>query len=390
MNETSHLLFLPPELIDQVIRENDGDPPTLRSCALVCRAFLPFTQAYIFSEVELIPDKASRAEQLQHVLVDSPHLRSHIKTLKISDAGIGNWLPRRQILAGILDLLDAVTSFALVFEIRDTSDHWRNLPREIRTAICGLCQRSQLTSLRLMSLRTVTDLAELTQLVASPALTTLCLWDISLPILTEGDLASLNKHLRLNDCRFALTNPTLEGITRWLIEGDSFSDVHRLRVSWSLETSSQLQRLTRASMASLRELILHSHDINTLPQDFSDNLSLSKLKNLRILSVSFVIDASHSEILSRLLAKLLEACPQSLTTLEVDLFVVSHPEIDWAPLASVLTTAQFPALENVKFQAMSRLPASDPSEQRFIEGIQRGFPHLQAQGILGLASRTTI
>ncbi|KAJ6580709.1 hypothetical protein B0H19DRAFT_483906 [Mycena capillaripes] len=101
MNATSHLFLLPPELIDQVIRENDADPPTLRSCALVCRAFLPFAQAGIFSEVELIPDKASRAEQLHHVLVDSPHLRSHIKTLKISDAGPGDWLSRLQSVIGI-------------------------------------------------------------------------------------------------------------------------------------------------------------------------------------------------------------------------------------------------------------------------------------------------
>ncbi|KAJ6587936.1 hypothetical protein B0H19DRAFT_1225946, partial [Mycena capillaripes] len=68
-------------------------------------------QACLFSEVELLGEQTSRVQQLHDVLVDSPHLSSYVRRLKIS------------ILPAVLRLLDAVTSFSLVFERDTPGDH---------------------------------------------------------------------------------------------------------------------------------------------------------------------------------------------------------------------------------------------------------------------------
>jgi hypothetical protein len=122
MNTASRISRIPQELIDIIVHENDTDSATLRSCALVCRAFLPSAQASIFSEIELIP-KGGRAEPLHEILVDSPHLRRHVRTLRISDAGIDDWTSWCPSFVAVLKLLDAVTSFALASDAHRPGDH---------------------------------------------------------------------------------------------------------------------------------------------------------------------------------------------------------------------------------------------------------------------------
>jgi hypothetical protein len=100
-------------------------------------------------------------------------------------------------------LLNAVTSVELVFQ---SLTQWSNWPTELRTAIRALCQRSPLVSLRLSGL-TITNLTEFSQLVASLTLKELWLRDINFPSPTEGELAPMNKHIRLTNCWFDVNGP---------------------------------------------------------------------------------------------------------------------------------------------------------------------------------------
>ncbi|KAJ7833071.1 hypothetical protein B0H13DRAFT_2111576 [Mycena leptocephala] len=388
MNTASRISRIPQELIDIIVHENDTDSATLRSCALVCRAFLPSAQASIFSEIELIP-KGSRAELLYEILVDSPHLRRHVRTLRISDAGIDDWTSWCPSFVAVLKLLDAVTSFALADDARKPGDHWGNLPSELRTAICGLCRRSRLVSLRLAHLGTFKDVAEFSELVTSAALTNLVLQDIVLPSLTADDLERLNKQLQLTDCRFDVKSPTLEVIAAWLVGGESLSDLRSLHCPWNLETVSHVRNITQASMSSLQDLFLYSHDLN-VSHDFPTTLSLASLVELRMLTASFVIEASHSESFAHGLAGLLVTAPRKLSSFGVGAYLISDPEIpsiDWTPLADTLikSDTHFPVLRSVGVGVMSLFPASGDSAQRFIEDIRRGLPRLHAQGILKCA-----
>ncbi|KAJ6587937.1 hypothetical protein B0H19DRAFT_1247662 [Mycena capillaripes] len=376
MNAASVSHF-PPEIIDMIIRQNDADPPTLRACALVCRAFLSSSQACIFFEVKLIPRKG-RAQQLCDVLVESPHLRRHIRTLRISDAGL-DWESVSQGLVVVLGLLDAVTAFVLIFENHNSGPADGHL-RALSTVA--------LVSLRLAHLGALSDLTEFSHLVSSAALTELALQDIVLPSesLTEGKLALLNKALALTDCRLDLKGLTLEIIATWLIGGESLSVVRCFHCPWNIETVSHVQNITQASRSSIQEVFLYSHDLN-VSHDFSTTLSLAHLEKLRVLTVSFLIEADHSDRLVPELAALLEACPRTMSTFGVGTYLISEPEIppvDWTPLANVLikNSTHFPLLRNVGFGVMCMSSASDEPAERFIEGIQRGLPHLHEQGIL--------
>jgi hypothetical protein len=65
MNTPMSFVFrFPQELIDKIIRENDTDLPTLRSCALVCRAFLSSSQAGIFFEIKLSKNGGAHAQKI--------------------------------------------------------------------------------------------------------------------------------------------------------------------------------------------------------------------------------------------------------------------------------------------------------------------------------------
>ncbi|KAJ6513737.1 hypothetical protein C8R47DRAFT_618321 [Mycena vitilis] len=389
MNASSaHIARFPPELVDMIIRENAKDGPTLRSSALVCGAFLQPSQACIFSQVRLTPHGDNRAQQLHNSLMDSPHLRSYIKGLQVYDAGVGH-SPQAsccQSFVPVLELLDGVTAFTLYFGVHGTVE-WDALPRELRTAICSLCQRSTLTSLRLINPRNVAQ-ADFARLVASPVLRKLWLWDVDVPSLTDVDLPSMNKHLRLADCCFHLNVPTLEILTRWLVRGDSLSDVACLRFTWKLETSCQFRDIIKASASNLRELYFDSQLFDSPPSlidvELAKSISFSALKNLRHLTLSFNVEDDCRRLVE-FFARLLETCSDGLKKLQFSPAVVMNfPDVtvDWTPVAKILTAARFPALSNVTFSLLSLAPPTDVHEKRFMEDTRCAFPALAERGIL--------
>ncbi|KAJ7159636.1 hypothetical protein C8R46DRAFT_1224218 [Mycena filopes] len=121
----------PAELVDAVIRQSSDDLPTLRSSALVCRTFLPSSQACIFSSVELDSSDDGIAQRLHETLVRSPHLSSHIKELRIRHSIDGSDLAAwDRHTCAILTLLDAVTFFTLLTSNADIT-RFRHWPRRV-------------------------------------------------------------------------------------------------------------------------------------------------------------------------------------------------------------------------------------------------------------------
>ncbi|KAJ7654100.1 hypothetical protein DFH06DRAFT_1474699 [Mycena polygramma] len=399
MTTESFLLRFPQELVDTIIRANDGDSSTLCSCALVCRAFQPPSQAGLFSAVRINPGKRTRAQQLFDLLVDSPHLRHQVRTIEITDIDNGNW--GTDFLAGVIalcGLLDSVTSFGVEFYALHPSP-------ELRAAICGLCQRAPLVSLRLAGLGEV-NLSELSALLASPALEELSLWDIGFPTLNEQQLSALNKRLPLARCSLRLWNATPSIVARWLVDGDSLSSLRYLCVAchpggppYPLDTASHFQRIIDASWgleglnlrlersgSIFREFVeiqrLTCHFLYTVPRVNPIHLSLSKLTNLRVLSISFVVYRDWPTSCAQLLASLLESCSKILVTLNIAIASLDEgrPVVNWAPLDSALSSAHFPTLSTVRFTVTSRFPPDNIPG--FIKDIRCGLPDLDARGIL--------
>ncbi|KAJ7654094.1 hypothetical protein DFH06DRAFT_521567 [Mycena polygramma] len=382
MTTESLLLRFPQELVDRIIRANDGDEDALCSCALVCRAFLPASQAGLFSVVRINPGNPNRAQQLFDLLVDSPRLRRRVLGIEICDAfpGFkGNWdtsfLSGLIALCGLLE--SSVTSFGVEFYALNPSP-------ELRAAICGLCQRAPLISLHLAGLGEVTS-SELTALLASSALTELILWNIHFPLLDERQLSALNKGLRLTRCTFRLWNTTLRLIAGWLVGGDSLSSLRYLLVSphpggpLLADTASHFQNIIDASLG-LEEVNLRLERIPRNPI----HISLSKLANLRVLSISFMAYRSWPRSCAQLLADILEGCSKLLVKLNVAIVLLDEdrPIVNWAPLDSVLSSTHFPLLTDVKFTVTSRFPSPDVNIAKFIEDIRCGLPGLNARGTL--------
>ncbi|KAJ6513726.1 hypothetical protein C8R47DRAFT_618103 [Mycena vitilis] len=375
---------LPPELIDIIIRENATDLPTLRSCALICRAFLRTSQACIFCDVHL--SSQSRANQLHDLLVDSPHLHTYIRCLSIlessADRGVrhrdvtGFWLAGCPNLATSLGLLNAVTDFSLIFQHRGFPSNWDGLPEELRKSICALCQRSPLTCLRLCSLEDITDPAEFSQLVSSAALKDLSLSFLAIPSLPGNEAAPFNCPLRLTRLALCLAL-SYNVITGRLLEINSLRDLQILDIGWHPRTARPLSEIIDAA-SSIRELVLNvSGDI---PQDQSIP-SLSRLEHLRILAITFRISAYSAQPACNLLAGLLTDGPKSLTSLKIFLFM-AYPVIatmDWSPVASALHATAFPALTNIAVRVAFARDMHPRERIRFIKDIHRGFTHFSEQ-----------
>ncbi|KAJ7662232.1 hypothetical protein DFH06DRAFT_1471788 [Mycena polygramma] len=380
---------LPQELIDIIIHENSTDLTTLLSCALVCRAFLWPSQACIFSEVGL--SSQARADHFHGFLVDSPHLRRYVRTLDIFEASTGRdvtgfWLAGCPSIILSLGLLDAVTSFTLMFQHSGSMGNWDNLPQEMREAICALCKRSPLVCLRLSCLGNVTDRAEFSQLVNSTLLRKMFLAYIDLPYLRENEPAPLVEHLRLTQLALRLRSPTMDALTRRLLDGNSLRHVRFLDVNWDFKTSSQVAKILKVG-TSIRELFwgVNNGRVCDVPRGFTIN-SLCNLTKLRLLHVSVWLGGADSEIGCNLLAGLLKGGPKGLRALEVVVHMIPSPvvpTIDWVSVGSVLNAKDFPVLGDVVINLV--FPCLDDIDQRHLQNIHYGFARLHEEKILKCA-----
>ncbi|KAJ6451468.1 hypothetical protein C8R47DRAFT_1084048 [Mycena vitilis] len=366
---------LPQELLKKIIDENNSDQPTLRSCALVCYAFLPSSQANIFSVIRLVGKKEGPNQHLHKVLVESPHLRTYVRTLNIELEEGGD----HSCLAALLDFFPAVTSLCLVIL---TGSEWCNLPKELRIAICGFCHRSALVTLRLIHLGTVTEMTQFVQLLGSSALQKLFLRGITL-VAPQDNAVPWGRHIGLTELELDLGLNTHHIVVNGLIEGKSLSRLCRLWVAWDAQKTSAVQKTLDAS-PSLEDLTLISYSFTP---DHSNTLRLEKLCRLRILEVDITVDPRIAGGLAQMLAGLLQLSPKGLETflLEFSLFA-DVPTINWDPVVNVLTTTTFPTLANVDIRViyMERGIAGITEEptDKFIQDIQLGLHHLHEQGIL--------
>ena len=77
--------LLPPEVLDLVIDNLHGDIPTLRSCSLLCHAFVSTARYHLFDTVLINPRNARAAKTM--IIDKLPHLLKHTRhiTLEVLD-----------------------------------------------------------------------------------------------------------------------------------------------------------------------------------------------------------------------------------------------------------------------------------------------------------------
>ncbi|KAH9936914.1 hypothetical protein B0H21DRAFT_59879 [Amylocystis lapponica] len=76
---------LPPEIQDRIIDFLHGDPTTLRSCALTCRAWVPSSRYHLFNVLEISEfGRVPLYSAFASILHTSPHLGKYVQALTLN------------------------------------------------------------------------------------------------------------------------------------------------------------------------------------------------------------------------------------------------------------------------------------------------------------------
>ncbi|KAJ7700509.1 hypothetical protein B0H17DRAFT_1047410 [Mycena rosella] len=370
MNSTSNsasISCFPQELIDKVIEDIETDvdilPVTLRACALVCRSFLRASQIRIFSRIELDSYYPARYVRLHQVLLESPHIRLYIHSVEIVHDAY-NWGANTPILISIFGMLHMLTSFVC------RNLEWSKLPRAMRTAICALCARPGIVSLRLVQLWDFTEMDELVALAGSSTLKYLVLEDTLLPALNGG----------------------ATGVRSSMI-GSAFAHLRRLVLVCSPRTISQVQKILDASASSLEELKLRMEEtsVSEFPSN-QDTLVLEHMRALRFIQLMFFMWPEESVVVMPWLAALLQG-PTGLAEIVLLMRLwdtPNHPipQIAWEPLAVM----QLPSVRRLSIKIAMPRRSFEQIFQAIIDHAERELQRLQRNGVclnFGVWDRTS-
>ncbi|KAJ7652947.1 hypothetical protein B0H17DRAFT_1268933 [Mycena rosella] len=387
MNPASLVSRFPQELIDMVVSSNKTETATLRSCALVCRAFLRSSQTHIFSHIDLnwIPSESNSCQRLQQILQESPHLRPYAQSLKVvGDASVTADGPGPSVssLIAVLSMLYGLTSFTL--DARDRDFQWMDMVKELRMAICGLCQRSSLVKLGLLHLGKFAHLDEFASLVASPQLSEIALEYIELPPVTGADTVAYSKP-PLTKGVFHLEGSTLRDVIRWLVESD-LSHLRTLLTFWAPEITCDVQQLLNSSSGNLKEMRLI---MNHLPLSYTLNLALPHSTTLCDMGLGVATTIQDLNTVIAWMAELLQPpqCPSSLTEIVLNIGLIggmdaffSLPRAEWTPLARTLSAEQFPLLRTFKLIIDPGGPGFDDQMKVIIDDAKMGLGELAVRG----------
>ncbi|KAK0203827.1 hypothetical protein DFS33DRAFT_1384089 [Desarmillaria ectypa] len=144
--------MLPQELVDLIIGHLHGDIPSLQSCALTSRAFLPSSQKGIFScvHVSSSPPSSLRGhsfENLHTLLSTYPHIAPFITSFELSFHHDSKEKEFEKILL-FLPLLCNVHRFFLLSATNLIFD-WNSLPVRVQDSIVAFWHASKIIDLQI-------------------------------------------------------------------------------------------------------------------------------------------------------------------------------------------------------------------------------------------------
>ncbi|KAK0451346.1 uncharacterized protein EV420DRAFT_713204 [Desarmillaria tabescens] len=162
-------LSLPPEVLDQIIDYNYDDIPTLRSCALACRLFLPSCRVHLFSEVVLVHNdiinlgpqgydihgRLYSCENFLQLLEEAPWVAALVKVLELH-GGYGRSLLTERIYMDIY--LPSILSPSKLSKLNHLSltfhppVKWAQLSQKLQDAVEETLSRPTLTQLDLVGI----------------------------------------------------------------------------------------------------------------------------------------------------------------------------------------------------------------------------------------------
>jgi hypothetical protein len=150
--------ILPQELIDNIIDQLHDNRPTLKSCALVCKSWLPCSRFHIFCHVSLQPPqnnifgfaKITNCQRLYRIIETSPQIVPYIRDLTICEGNVYKaWMGRETTLPLLLRMLRNLRRLELE---RSASMRManRDMPPNLRDSIMEVLRLPSLTELKLV------------------------------------------------------------------------------------------------------------------------------------------------------------------------------------------------------------------------------------------------
>jgi hypothetical protein len=162
------------DIILNILNELHYNVNTLRACSLVSHIFLTPSQKLIFSVVNLKDSESISAgeqcDKLWGVLQKKPQFLIYIRELCLSDgtpqAKAPHWVAKNPSLPGLLSALKSLRSLSLISEIAKIS--WERFSGELQTLLVQLLCSPSLVTLRLWNIHSLplTVLAHTPQLKA--------------------------------------------------------------------------------------------------------------------------------------------------------------------------------------------------------------------------------
>lgn len=268
------------ELIDLVLNELREDIPTLRSCLLVSRAFVPTSRIHLFSRIRLEPPqgpnvrKPNRCQSFYNLLTTSPHLSSYVKHLEIIE-GLSprswelallsakrpqgyTWMADDQRLPLLLPLLWNLTSISLGLSDSRSSLDWQNVSPTVKDSLRAVFALPGLTSIRLRDIDGFSDYAELISFISkSPQLRDLSV----LNVFARNDTTSDGSGVRPQLDSLAIACCYRDSFVPYICTPQSVVDISRVRELRIFAVEQDcIQRLVDATQEALEHLEIWSQE----------------------------------------------------------------------------------------------------------------------------------
>ncbi|KAJ6487619.1 hypothetical protein C8R45DRAFT_1213692 [Mycena sanguinolenta] len=363
-------MSLPQELIDAIIDAVVGDLDlsqdpwivdntsevlgTLKSCALVTRAFVRPCQVYIFHGITISDRDDVRLPPLvlSTLLSESPHLALHIRAIYFEysvAADAENVEPMKHILASAsnmerLDLYPDTTSQSVV---------WSQYPGPMRTAFASAFALPYLRHITLWYSH-FNDASELQFLLReSFSLKTLVLRSITFEPSERAEISKTSSPPRVVLDSLHLYFFDAEQVQE-LLHSFTAIDITRLRTLYL--HNSPMKTLLRVNAPTIRELKIRAYYPEALLDASVDADALSAAHNLQTLDLKVPFLSTLNKMLRKLgnLSQLTRLRSISVTVSQRTL------QADWAELDGLLGVDDLPALKEVNVFSGSQFEEPHP------------------------------
>ncbi|KAF7350527.1 hypothetical protein MVEN_01358300 [Mycena venus] len=356
---------LPPELIEEVLGHLAEDPGTLRTCSLVCRAWVPRTRSYLFETWKLTPRNMSGYCKLLH----SPCVTflAHVHGIH---APKRCWKEKDSRLVADLRRLTGVRTLTMSGIVHDS-----NANGPFRTFLSAF---PLVTRLVLVSCNFGQQTVPLFDMICVfPALQELRIRDMSGALADPPAIAVPPHRLRSLDLGLKQTGPILE----WLHAFNRLSNVD------SLVLPLLKQKHVSTVRTALRRLggALHHLTITltwfpgstSVDVDASTVFEFSLHPNLKTLTICDCPWTGPGFDPNRMFQFIATLESPSLERLMLDLLNLSlYRESDWASFDAFLTSSRFPHLRKVVFTRLRW-----DGDYQFLRGA---LPLLENLGMLAI------